>query len=124
MEPKIEIIGLGGAGDINQLPLGIYRKLMNESITCYVRTMDHPVINTLQKEAILFESFDDIYEKHDQFEAVYQEIAKILVAKAKTNGNIVYAVPGHPMLAEQTVQLLLKNTEVKVEIIGGSKLSG
>lgn len=119
MEPKIEIIGLGGAGDINQLPLGIYRKLMNESITCYVRTMDHPVINTLQKEAILFESFDDIYEKHDQFEAVYQEIAKILVAKAKTNGNIVYAVPGHPMLAEQTVQLLLKNTEVKVEIIGG-----
>ncbi|MGP4042600.1 nucleoside triphosphate pyrophosphohydrolase [Gracilibacillus sp. D59] len=118
MKPIIEIIGLGG-GDINQLPLGIYRKLTSEQQVCYVRTLDHPVIHALQEESVHFYSFDAIYEKHDQFEDVYHEIASTLVETAIENRSIVYAVPGHPMLAEQTVQLLIQRQDVDVEIVGG-----
>ncbi|MFJ7941457.1 nucleoside triphosphate pyrophosphohydrolase [Peribacillus sp. NPDC096622] len=102
---EITIIGLG-AGDLEQLPLGIYKKLI-QTEQCYVRTVDHPVIGDLKREGINFTAFDGIYEKHDQFEAVYEEIAGTLLQEA-SNRSILYAVPGHPMVAEKTVQLLLE----------------
>lgn len=102
---EITIIGLG-AGDLEQLPLGIYKKLVQME-QCYVRTADHPVIGDLKREGINFTAFDGIYEKHDQFEAVYEEIAETLLREA-SNRSVLYAVPGHPMVAEKTVQLLLE----------------
>lgn len=117
MTKKIEIIGLG-AGDIEQLPLGIYRKLHETKETIYARTADHPVIEVLEKEGIEFETFDYMYEKHDDFESVYEEIVDYLVRKAEEQ-SLIYAVPGHPLLAERTVQLLLERNDVTVDIIGG-----
>ncbi|MBM7555134.1 nucleoside triphosphate pyrophosphohydrolase [Thalassobacillus pellis] len=117
---KIDIIGLG-AGDIDQLPLGIYKKLQSSSGHLHVRTSEHPVLNQLQEEGIQFQSFDEIYEKYNQFDSVYQHIVKSLVESAKSH-DIVYAVPGHPMLAERTVQLLLEKESqgiVEVTISGG-----
>ncbi|MFE5431482.1 MULTISPECIES: nucleoside triphosphate pyrophosphohydrolase [Bacillaceae] len=102
---EITIIGLG-AGDLDQLPLGIYKKLI-QTEQCFVRTIDHPVIGDLKREGINFTAFDGIYEKHDQFEAVYEEIAGTLLQEA-SNRSVLYAVPGHPMVAEKTVQLLLE----------------
>ncbi|MGE7596279.1 nucleoside triphosphate pyrophosphohydrolase [Peribacillus frigoritolerans] len=102
---EITIIGLG-AGDLEQLPLGIYKKLIQTG-QCYVRTADHPVIGDLKREGINFTAFDGIYEKHDQFEDVYEEIAETLLHEA-SNRSVLYAVPGHPMVAEKTVQLLLE----------------
>jgi tetrapyrrole methylase family protein/MazG family protein len=102
---EITILGLG-AGDLEQLPLGIYKKLVQME-QCYVRTADHPVIGDLKREGINFTAFDGIYEKHDQFEAVYEEIAETLLDEA-SNRSVLYAVPGHPMVAEKTVQLLLE----------------
>lgn len=102
---EITIIGLG-AGDLEQLPLGIYKKLIQTG-QCYVRTADHPVIGDLKREGINFTAFDGIYEKHDQFEDVYEEIAETLLDEA-SNRSVLYAVPGHPMVAEKTVQLLLE----------------
>lgn len=115
---RIEVIGLG-AGDINQLSLGIYRKLTQTNQHVFVRTDDHPVIKTLEKEGVNFVPFDDIYQAHDQFEPVYQAIAQQLKKAAEKHGTIIYAVPGHPMLAERTVQLLLEIRDLDVEIIGG-----
>lgn len=117
MNNTIEVIGLG-AGDLNQLPLGIYKRLTSLSGTVFVRTKDHPVIKQLEEEGVTFESFDSYYEREDQFAQVYENIVTTLLEQAK-EGSIVYAVPGHPMLAEQTVQLLLEQTEVQVEINGG-----
>ncbi|MHC0039268.1 bifunctional methyltransferase/pyrophosphohydrolase YabN [Pseudoneobacillus sp. C159] len=116
---KIEIIGLG-AGDLNQLPLGVYRKLQGEE-RLFFRTKEHPVIKELEKEGLVYTSFDDVYEAFDQFEAVYQEICQRLITEAQ-NHSIIYAVPGHPLVAERTVQLLLERQEtgeVQVEIVGG-----
>lgn len=117
---QIKIIGLG-AGDIDQLPLGVYRSLIDDNKTVYVRTKDHPVISTLKQEGITFYSFDSIYEKHNQFEAVYEEIVEFLLEKAKEM-DIVYAVPGHPLVAEKTVQFLIEKDKegiASIEIAGG-----
>ncbi|WP_156289996.1 bifunctional methyltransferase/pyrophosphohydrolase YabN [Oceanobacillus salinisoli] len=116
---KIEIIGLG-AGDINQLSLGLYKKLTGETTKIYTRTLDHPVITALMEEGINFQSFDKIYEQEDAFEAVYHRIVSALVEDAKkSTKKLIYTVPGHPMLAERTVQLLLEQTDVEVDIAGG-----
>lgn len=113
----IEVIGLG-AGDINQLPLGIYKKLTKTNGVIYTRTLDHPVIKTLQEEGIQFSSFDDLYEAEDDFTTVYENIVASLLEKA-TDSSLIYTVPGHPMLAEKTVQLLLEQEEVDVKLLGG-----
>lgn len=116
---KIEIIGLG-AGDLDQLPLGVYKKLLSHN-RLFLRTKEHPVVKELEKEGVGYTSFDDIYEANDQFEAVYEEICQRLLEEAN-DGPVVYAVPGHPLVAERTVQILLelqKRGEITVEIGGG-----
>ncbi|QDP38832.1 bifunctional methyltransferase/pyrophosphohydrolase YabN [Radiobacillus deserti] len=114
---KIEIIGLG-AGDIDQLPLGIYKKLTTSPSPIYVRTEDHPVISTLKQEGVTFKGYDAIYEAHADFGDVYEAIVEDLVQQAKEE-SIIYAVPGHPMLAEKTVQLLEQQSNVEITIVGG-----
>src|SRR5699024_9426507 len=54
----------------------------------------------------------------ERFEEVYREIVSDLLAASETE-SIMYAVPGHPMLAESTVKLLLEQTEREVKIDGG-----
>ncbi|WP_394122193.1 nucleoside triphosphate pyrophosphohydrolase [Planococcus donghaensis] len=100
----IHIIGLG-AGDLDQLPLGVYKKL-KAADNLYVRTEDHPVLTELAQESVTFKSFDSVYEKHDAFSPVYEEIAETLIDLSK-RASIIYAVPGHPLVAEQTVQNLI-----------------
>lgn len=117
MKGKIEVVGLG-AGDVNQLPLGIYKQLTSSRTTIVTRTMDHPVIQSLQSEGIKFESYDEFYKQEDQFGDVYKRIVRDLLEKA-SNHSIIYAVPGHPMLAEKTVQLLRSQTDIVVEVSGG-----
>jgi len=114
------VIGLG-AGDIDQLPLGIYKLVKNAKVL-FLRTKEHPVVSDLEAEGIHFVSFDNVYERNDQFEEVYEEITESLLTAAK-NENIVYAVPGHPLVAEKTVQLLLERGEKQgIEIlIGGGQ---
>lgn len=103
MAKKITIVGLG-AGDLNQLPFGVYQ-LLTKAEALYLRTKEHPVVEELTNE-IMYESFDTIYEQNNDFDSVYSTIASILLEKAE-NEDIVYAVPGHPLVAEKTVQLLL-----------------
>jgi len=105
VQHTIEVIGLG-AGDIDQLPLGMYKKLKQKEKPVYVRTIDHPVIQSLKKEEVVFHAFDHFYEESKDFDIVYEKIVQTLLEKAEDQ-SILYAVPGHPMLAEKTVQLLL-----------------
>lgn len=115
----ITIIGLGAA-ELDQLPLGLY-KFLKQTPSLYVRTEDHPVLVELAAEGLNYTSFDAVYEKHDDFAAVYREIADTLLALSKSQ-DVVYAVPGHPLVAEQTVQYLIEAEReglVTLEIKGG-----
>lgn len=120
MTKKITIIGLG-AGDLDQMTLGIYR-MLESAEKVYVRTIHHPAIEELMNQGKHFVAFDEIYEKHEQFEPVYEEIAETLFAQAEVEGHVLYAVPGHPLVAEQAVQILLHNSKSKgidVSVAGG-----
>ena len=120
MEKKIEILGLG-AGDLDQLPFGVYKKLLSAEHV-YLRTKEHPIVIQLEEQGLQFFSFDGVYEKHQQFADVYDEIVRVLLDKAQTE-QVVYCVPGHPLVAEMTVQMLVKQgPEQGVEIaIGGGQ---
>lgn len=114
---SITVIGLG-AGDINQLSVGIYKYLLNTKNKIFSRTNEHPVIEDLKNEGIHFNSFDDYYIEQDEFAHVYLSIATKLLELGQKE-DIVYVVPGHPLVAEQTVQTLLNQSKVQVEIKGG-----
>lgn len=114
---QIEIVGLG-PGDLEQLPLGIYKKVTQTEKPVYVRTRSHPIVKELQGEGVALTAFDDVYEANDDFEEVYEKIVSNLKHQAKDQ-PIIYAVPGHPMLAERTVQLLREQTGTEVKITGG-----
>ncbi|PID20413.1 nucleoside triphosphate pyrophosphohydrolase [Sporosarcina sp. P3] len=117
---KITVIGLG-AGDVEQLSLGTYR-LLKQADHLYIRTEEHPVVTDLRVEGLKMESFDSIYEANDAFEDVYQQIVDTLL-ELSTQQPITYAVPGHPLVAERTVQLLIEKEragEVELHIAGGS----
>ncbi|ODA16452.1 nucleoside triphosphate pyrophosphohydrolase [Geobacillus thermoleovorans] len=101
----IYVFGLG-AGYVKQLPIGVYRKL-KRAHPLFLRTKEHPVVKWLTEEGIAFTSFDEVYEKHEQFADVYADIVDRLTEQAK-RGDVFYAVPGHPLVAERTVQLLFE----------------
>ncbi|ARF17580.1 nucleoside triphosphate pyrophosphohydrolase [Sporosarcina ureae] len=117
---KITVIGLG-AGDVEQLSLGTYR-LLKQADHLYIRTEEHPVVADLRLEGLKMKSFDSIYEANDAFEDVYQQIVDTLL-ELSAQQPITYAVPGHPLVAERTVQLLIEKEragEVELHIAGGS----
>ncbi|WP_342527493.1 nucleoside triphosphate pyrophosphohydrolase [Chryseomicrobium sp. FSL W7-1435] len=117
--PTLTIIGLGVA-ELDQLPLGLY-KFIKQANSLYIRTEDHPVVKELAEEGLTYTSFDAVYEKHDDFSAVYREIADTLIALAKQQ-DVIYAVPGHPLVAEQTVQHLIEAEragQISLQIKGG-----
>lgn len=116
----ITVIGLG-AGDLNQLPLGTYEKLTKWEHV-YIRTEKHPVISQLQERRVKFTSFDSLYEGTGDFDSVYEGIAKALIEKAQLGESVLFAVPGHPLVAEKTTQLLVEGGQkagVSVEVEGG-----
>ena len=116
---QLTVIGLGAA-DFEQMQMGVYKKI-KAAKNLYVRTEDHPVLNDLREEGVAFTSFDEIYIKHGSFGPVYEEIAERLIELVEKD-DIMYAVPGHPLVAEQTVQHLIEadlNGRIRLVIEGG-----
>ena len=109
--PKVTVIGLGPGEPSYCSAKNL--ALIEEHEFRYVRTTRHPSSCLLGPDVV---SFDYIYESSDSFEEVYRTIVIELIAEAKKNRKILYAVPGSPFLAEKTVQLLTEQTEVEVEV--------
>ncbi|MGV3488448.1 MAG: nucleoside triphosphate pyrophosphohydrolase [Tuberibacillus sp.] len=119
MAKHLTIVGLG-SGDFSHLSIGVFQKIQKAE-KVFLRTKEHPAVNGLIENGIAFESFDPIYEKYEEFEDVYRHIVARLLEEAGQN-DIVYGVPGHPMVAEKTVRLLLDEAEgygIRVKIEGG-----
>jgi tetrapyrrole methylase family protein/MazG family protein len=62
-------------------------------------------------------SFDHLYESAASIDDVYAGIVEALVAAAGKHGEVLYAVPGSPAVAERTVELLLADPRVDVEVV-------
>src|SRR5690625_192851 len=112
----IYIFGLGPT-HLGQMPKEVYDRISNQD-KLYLRTLKHPAAQELKKEGLDIVSFDDKYEEFDEdFERVYPAIVEELIHLAETK-DVYYGVPGHPAVAETTVQLLLNDYE-QTKIIGG-----
>lgn len=107
----ISIIGLG-PGSSEDLTLKSIN-LMKNSNNVYLRTVKHPCVEYIKSEGIKFNSFDSYYDTYSSFDEVYEKIAD----KVLSFNDIVYAVPGNPLVAEKSVQLILKKARtLKIEV--------
>jgi tetrapyrrole methylase family protein/MazG family protein len=70
--------------------------------TRFVRTTRHAAASIVEPA----ESFDEEYERATSLDDVYRAIVDRLVAAARDQGEVLYAVPGSPAVAERTVVML------------------
>ena len=116
---SITVIGLG-PGDFGLITIDSWERMKNAQYL-YFRTEKHPTVPMIKERGISFTSYDSFYEGAESFEALYEAIAKDLVKKAATE-DLVYAVPGSPMVAEKTVVLLreyCQQENIKLDIQPG-----
>ncbi|MDK3223639.1 nucleoside triphosphate pyrophosphohydrolase [Clostridium perfringens] len=114
----LKIMGLG-PGAYEALTIGALKELKNNK-NIYFRTEKHPTVNFLKDEGIKFESYDHAYEKYDSFDDVYKYIAEDLITKIKDDEDLIYAVPGHPLVAEKSVINLIelcKENNIQYEVL-------
>jgi len=108
---KIVVVGLGPGSDehVTVETLSAIERVSNR----YLRTSRHPSAHLVDPAA----TFDQLYEHADRFDEVYGAIVDQLVDAAQVHGEILYAVPGSPMVLERSVQTLLRDDRVDVEVL-------
>ena len=111
MVPRVTVVGLGPggpdlvtAGTLDALEVARPRIL---------RTTRHPAADLLGGT----DSCDDLYDTAERIEDVYPAVVERVVALAAEHGDVLYAVPGSPLVAEHTVELLLGDDRVEVDVL-------
>ncbi|MCS7087496.1 MAG: nucleoside triphosphate pyrophosphohydrolase [Thermoflexales bacterium] len=87
----------------------------------YLRTRRHPTVDALPDHLTLH-SFDATYDEAEDFERVYRAIADAVLAAAERDAEVVYAVPGHPLVGEATSSLILAEARqrgISVRVVAG-----
>lgn len=104
MNKVITVVGLGP---------GLWQHITQQAAVAletaerlFLRTEKHPLVAQLRERGIEYTSFDNFYDESETFEQVYSRIAHTLVDQAE-KGDLVYAVPGNPAVAETSYFLLL-----------------
>ncbi len=108
---RVVVVGLGPAGPelLTAATLAAIERVPHR----FLRTARHPSAAAVP-DAV---SFDARYESEDTFDAVYASIVASLVEAAAAHGEVLYAVPGSPVVAERTVELLRADGRVDVEVV-------
>ncbi len=104
MKQGITIVGLG-PGDPKQLTVEA-QHVLREAGEVYLRTRRHPTVASLAPGPSLH-FFDSVYEEKETFAEVYDEVARQVLELGRRPGGVVYAVPGHPLVGEASVQRIL-----------------
>lgn len=111
MKPRVVVVGLGPAGP-DLITAGTLEAIAGAQ-HCVLRTRRHPSAWIVEDAA----SFDDIYEAAGSIDEVYPAMVERLVDLAAVHGEVLYAVPGAPLVAERSVELLLAEDRVEVEVL-------
>ncbi len=114
----ITIIGLG-PGDPALLTRQAWDILSNAN-EIYVRTARHPTLDGLPP-SVTVKSFDAIYEQTINFAEVYVQVADE-VLRMGAAGDVIYCVPGHPLVGESTVTDILRRAKeqgIATDVIAG-----
>ncbi len=109
------MVGLGPAGP--EFLSEATRSALTGAARSFLRTREHPAAAEFPDTP----SFDDLYDRATTFDEVYAGIVQQLVAAAHEvaadGGSVVYAVPGSPLVAERTVDLLRAESSVTLSIV-------
>ena len=113
---RVVVVGLGPAGLDLLVPAA--RDAIERASVRYARTLRHPAVAQLANDGVPFESFDASYDAGGDLDTVYASIVDALVDAANVHGDVLYAVPGNPAVAERTVALL-RARDVDVDVVPG-----
>ena len=113
--PHVTVVGLGPAGtDLMGNAAATLLAEANADGRAFLRTARHPAAAGFER----LPAFDGLYEAAATFEEVYEGIVEAIVAAAlRTASGVVYAVPGSPLVAERTVDLLRADGRVDVTVV-------
>ena len=109
--PRIVVVGLGPGGH-DHVTVET-REAIARAEHRYLRTAIHPSAD-LVADAI---TFDHLYDAADTFDDVYTEIAASLRQAAGEHGEILYAVPGSPLVLERTVRHLRDADDIELVVL-------
>ena len=109
--PTVVVVGLGPGGP-DLLTIGATAVIERVPVR-FVRTTRHPSASVAEPAT----SFDALYEQAEVIDDVYTGIVEALVSAATEHGEVLYAVPGSPVVAEHTVELLIADDRVAVELV-------
>ncbi|HLW45682.1 MAG TPA: MazG family protein [Acidimicrobiales bacterium] len=127
--PRITVVGLGPAGE-ELIPPGTL-ELLASARTVFLRTSRHPSAAAVLEASSRpsgdaapsssITTLDHHYDEAETFDEVYERIVADLVTAAQVvstdGGEVVYAVPGSPFVAERTVELLRADKRVDVTVV-------
>lgn len=119
MPLSITLLGLG-PGDPNLLTLQASQILENAT-EIYARTDRHPVIREIATGRTIH-SFDGFFDQGEQVEEVHKRIIEHILTLAREGRAVVYAVPGHPFVAEATCPEIFRRAQaegIPVRVIEG-----
>ncbi len=105
--PTVTVVGLG-PGDPSLVTQQTKDAIAAASLR-FLRTARHPSASLVPDAT----TFDEIYDAADRFSDVYETIAERLAAAAVAHGDVLYAVPGSPLILERTVELLREREDVR-----------
>ncbi|MEY2463718.1 MAG: tetrapyrrole methylase family protein / MazG family protein [Acidimicrobiaceae bacterium] len=114
MGGRVVVVGLGPGGP--DLMTGATLSAIERVPVRFLRTGRHPAARAV----VDAETFDHVYDAAETLDGVYETIVDALVAAADVNGEVLYAVPGSPAVAERTVVLLRERAaagDVEVEVL-------
>lgn len=97
--PSITLLGLG-PGNPDQLTREAWEVLSSAS-EIWLRTRQHPTIEKLPS-TVRLHSFDELDEKGEPFDVVDAAIVQKVLDLGRRPEGVIYAVPGHPFVAEAT----------------------
>src|SRR5262245_21030174 len=106
---KITVVGLG-PGDDRYVTAETHDAIARIEHR-YLRTSIHPSAGAVGEAT----SLDHLYESASTYDDVYPAIVDTLVAAAQEHGEVLYAVPGSPLVLERSVRLLRADGRVPVE---------
>lgn len=109
--PRVTVVGLGPAGP-DLLTAGTIAAI-EHAPRRFLRTRRHPAADAVPQST----DFDHLYDAADSFDEVYAAIVEELVSAAADDGEVLYAVPGSPAVAERTVELLIADPRVEVDVL-------
>jgi tetrapyrrole methylase family protein / MazG family protein len=122
----ITILGLGPGhwDDLTLQARALLEQAASDNTIVYFRTLTHPTIEPLKREIpnLRMESFDSFYKELSDWNTLHQRIAKEICTLAEHHPPVLYAVPGHPLIGEASVQLILQQARqrgLSTSIIAG-----